>query len=198
MIDPMNAAAFDSLQFVRILRDKGSFTTEQAESIADAMASTLHDDLATKADLQANATSLEGKMDGVEQRLEGKISGVEQRLEAKISGVEQRLEGKIRESQLRLESKIAETKSDIVKWMFGTIGFQTLVMIGAIITLRAQRCDQAVKLLAVARLAFDVGDQAFCRQMGEDALVPDLDDVDIVGIELFHHLEQRAGAVLQR
>ncbi len=37
----MNAASFDSLQFVRILRDKGRFTTEQAERIADAMASTL-------------------------------------------------------------------------------------------------------------------------------------------------------------
>ncbi len=87
----MNAASFDSLQFVRILRDKGSFTTEQAESIADAMASTLHDDLTTKGDL--------------------------------------------REHELRLESKIAETKTDILKWMFGTTGFQTIVIIGAVAAL---------------------------------------------------------------
>ncbi len=43
--------------------------------------------------------------------------------------------GDLRETELRLESKIAETKSDILKWMFGTIGFQTIVIIGAIAAL---------------------------------------------------------------
>ena len=80
----MTSATFDSLQFVRILRDKGKFTTEQAESIADAMAATLHDDLATKADLKA---------------------------------------------------EIADAKTEIIKWMFGTIGFQTVVIVGAAIAL---------------------------------------------------------------
>jgi hypothetical protein len=90
----MSTATFDSLQFVRILRDKGKFTTEQAESIADAMAATLHDDLATKGDM------LTLKSD--------------------------------------LKAEIAEMKTEIIKWMFGTIGLQTIIIIGAVIALVRQ------------------------------------------------------------
>src|SRR5687768_14399818 len=65
------------------------------------------------------------------------------------------------------------------------------------IAARAKRLDELLDLLAVARLALDVGDQALRRQCGEDALVVDLDDVDVVGIEFLHHLIERTGAVLQ-
>ena len=41
----------------------------------------------------------------------------------------------LREHELRLEAKIEATKAEIVKWMFGTIGFQTLLILGAVITL---------------------------------------------------------------
>lgn len=41
----------------------------------------------------------------------------------------------IRETELRLEAKIEAAKADIVKWMFGTIGFQTLIILGAVIAL---------------------------------------------------------------
>lgn len=41
----------------------------------------------------------------------------------------------LREAELRLEAKIESTKSDIVKWLFGTIGFQTLVILGAVVAL---------------------------------------------------------------
>lgn len=142
----MNAATFDSLQFVRILRDKGSFTTEQAESLADAVASTLHDDLATKGDLRGTELSLDGKIRETglnleskiretELSLESKIRETELSLEGKIRETELSLEGKIRETELRLESRMAETKADIIKWMFGTIGFQTIVIISAVIAL---------------------------------------------------------------
>lgn len=41
----------------------------------------------------------------------------------------------LREIELRLEAKIEAAKADIVKWMFGTIGFQTLIILGAVIAL---------------------------------------------------------------
>jgi hypothetical protein len=41
----------------------------------------------------------------------------------------------VREAELRLEAKIETVKSDILKWMFGTMGFQTLVLLGAIVAL---------------------------------------------------------------
>jgi hypothetical protein len=87
----MSALLFDTLRLSRTLRDKGHFTTEQAEALAEALSEAGQDDLATKADLA---------------RLEGK-----------------------------LEAKLAETKADILKWVVGAIGFQTLVILGALVSL---------------------------------------------------------------
>lgn len=41
----------------------------------------------------------------------------------------------LREAELRLEAKIEATKADIIRWMFGTVGFQTLIVLGAVIAL---------------------------------------------------------------
>ncbi|OAI23579.1 hypothetical protein A1351_19395 [Methylosinus sp. R-45379] len=45
------------------------------------------------------------------------------------------VESKIEKAELRLEAKIEATKAEIIKWLFGTIGFQTLVILGAVIAL---------------------------------------------------------------
>src|SRR5690606_21540423 len=66
------------------------------------------------------------------------------------------------------------------------------------IALGAQRGDELVELGAVSRFALDVGDESLGRKVGEDPLVKDLEDVDVVRLELLHHLEQGAGAILQR
>src|SRR5690606_12297973 len=63
---------------------------------------------------------------------------------------------------------------------------------------RTQRLDQLVQLLAIARFALDVGDEPLRRQVGEDALMIDLEDVDVVRVERVHHLQRRPGPVLQR
>ena len=34
-----------------------------------------------------------------------------------------------------LKAAIAEAKTDIIKWLFGTIGFQTVIMLGAVLAL---------------------------------------------------------------
>lgn len=35
----------------------------------------------------------------------------------------------------RVRGEIAETKAEIIKWMFGTIGVQTLIILGSVVTL---------------------------------------------------------------
>lgn len=45
------------------------------------------------------------------------------------------LKTELREHELRLEARIANAKTEIIKWMFGTIGFQTIVILGAVIAL---------------------------------------------------------------
>jgi hypothetical protein len=38
-------------------------------------------------------------------------------------------------TELRLEATLEAAKSEIIKWMFGTIGFQTVIIIGAVMAL---------------------------------------------------------------
>jgi hypothetical protein len=52
----VSALLFDTLRLSRTLRDKGHFTLEQAEALAEALGEAAHDDLATKADLPNLAT----------------------------------------------------------------------------------------------------------------------------------------------
>jgi hypothetical protein len=34
-----------------------------------------------------------------------------------------------------LKAEIADAKAEIIKWMFGTIGFQTIIVLGAVVAL---------------------------------------------------------------
>ncbi|MDP4024116.1 hypothetical protein Q8W71_15915 [Methylobacterium sp. NEAU 140] len=80
----MSTVAFDTLRFVRTLREKAKLSPEQAEGLAEAMAEALQGDLVTKADLRA---------------------------------------------------ELAETRAEIIRWVAGLIGFQTLAIIGAVVAL---------------------------------------------------------------
>jgi hypothetical protein len=102
------AVAFDTLKFVEKLEAAG-VPHAQAKATAEAFAEATSQELATKADLAL----LRADLDLVRSQLETKIDKVE----------------------LRLEAKIEATKSEIVKWQFGTIGFQTLVILGAVLAL---------------------------------------------------------------
>ncbi|MGH6842441.1 MAG: hypothetical protein ACREDV_10180 [Methylocella sp.] len=94
----MSALLFDTLRLSRTLRDKGHFTPEQAEALAEALGEAGHGDLATKADLAA-------------------------------------LRAELAEVRAELKADIAEVKADILKWVVGAIGFQTIVILGALVSL---------------------------------------------------------------
>jgi hypothetical protein len=78
-------AHFDTLQYAQALRDQAKLPQEQAEGMAMALAQTLQSELATKADLVAMETSLEGKINLLESRLESKINLLETKLESKFT-----------------------------------------------------------------------------------------------------------------
>ena len=84
----MTAVAFDTLRFVRTLREKAKLPPEQAEGLADAMAEAFQGDLVTKSDLRLEVSDL--------------------------------------------RANLAETKSEIIRWVAGLIGFQTLAILGAV------------------------------------------------------------------
>jgi len=105
----MTAVAFDTLRFVRTLREKAKMSPEQAEGLADAVAEAIQNDLATKAGIAMVRTDIEAL-----------------RLSTKAD---------LREAELRLEARIEATKGEIIKWVIGSIGFQALVIVGAVAAL---------------------------------------------------------------
>ena len=54
---------------------------------------------------------------------------------ADIKDLRVELRNDMREVEARLEIKIESLRSDVLKWIVGSIGFQTLVILGAVVTL---------------------------------------------------------------
>ena len=124
----MNAVSFDTLKFAQTLREKAKLTPEQAEGITEAFASASLEQLATKSDLK----ELASKQDVSELKAEQIL--IKQDifdLRADLRETELRLKVDIKE----LKGDIANNKSEILKWVIGAIGFQTLVILGAVLAL---------------------------------------------------------------
>ncbi|EJW11578.1 hypothetical protein A33M_2990 [Rhodovulum sp. PH10] len=133
----MTIAAFDTLKFVRALRDKAKMSPEQAEGFADAISEAIQTDIATKSDIAAvrdDIAAVRGEI-GV---VRGEIADTATDLRGEIASTAADLRSEIRQCELRLEAKIEATKAELLKWMFGTIGFQTLIILGAVIALARQ------------------------------------------------------------
>lgn len=93
---------------------------EQAEGFADAIAEAIQSDLSTKADVAAARDDMQDHVADLRREIKESTTT---------------LRSEIKETELRLEAEIEATKADLVKWMFGTIGFQTRVILGAVMTL---------------------------------------------------------------
>ncbi len=114
------SATFDTLRLARTLRDKAHFSSEQAEGMADALSEAMQGGLATKVDLSSVQNVLTTEVQTVRTELKGDI---------------QTVRAELREVELRLEAKIEASKSDLIKWVVGMIGFQTIVLLGAALAL---------------------------------------------------------------
>lgn len=101
---------FDSHSFVKRLTAAG-MPEPQAEALADEHTRWFNDGLATKADLTPLAKTIE-------------LKDLELRMSSRMDNIE-----------LRIDARVEAAKSDILKWMFGAIGFQTLVLVGAVLAL---------------------------------------------------------------
>lgn len=105
----MTAVAFDTLRFARALREKAKLSPEQAEGLADAMVEVLDGNLATKADIR---------------EVRGDIEALRIQTRADIDAL-----------KLTTKADTGALRSEMIKWMFGTVGLQTIVSLGAVITL---------------------------------------------------------------
>lgn len=122
----MAVVAFDTLEMVKELKAAG-FSEPQAEAVTRLVRRS-HDvdlsDLATKVDLTGTRTALGSDIAATRTALESDIAATRAALESDIAA-----------TRAEMKVALAETKAEIIKWMFGTIGFQTLIILGAVIAL---------------------------------------------------------------
>ncbi|TXM76453.1 DUF1640 domain-containing protein [Methylobacterium sp. WL103] len=145
----MNAVAFDTLQFARSLREKAHLTPEQAEGMPDAMSEVFASGIPTKGDIvdvrhDIEALRIVTKADIEALRAATKIDIEAFRVETKadfvvirhdIDALRTSTKSDIEALRLSTRADIATAKSDIIKSMFGMIGFQTVAILGAFVAL---------------------------------------------------------------
>lgn len=76
--------------------------------------------LATKVDLEKVRTDLSAEIGKVRSDLSAEIAKLRNELSVEIG---------------QLRTSVADMKGELAKWMFGAMGFQTLVIIGAVLAL---------------------------------------------------------------
>jgi hypothetical protein len=119
----MSGLVFDTLAYARRLEVAG-FSRQQAETLAEEQAKLLDERLATKSDLAVTSADLRAD-----------IAATKTELKADIEALRLATNASIREAELRLEGQVEAVKADILKWMVGTIGIQTVVIVGAVTAL---------------------------------------------------------------
>ena len=112
----MATLVVDTLRLARGLEAAG-FPPGQAQGAAGAIAEAITEAVATRSDLRE-----------LELRLNARIE--ELRLELVKTRLE--LEKQMETNRLGLEAKLAETKADLLRWMFGAVGLQTLTLLGGV------------------------------------------------------------------
>jgi len=115
----LNYTVFDTHAFVKRLTAAG-MPEAQAEVLADERVRLIDERLATKEDIA---------------KLQAATTQDIAKLQAATTADIAKLQADLREVELKLDAKIESVKSEIVRWMFGTIGFQTIVVVGAVVAL---------------------------------------------------------------
>ncbi len=130
----MSVALFNTHAFVKRLTAAG-MPEIQAEILADENVRLIDERLATKADLANHATKADiGLLKTDIETLKADVGALKADL-ANTATKAELAEIKAALANTATRAELAEVKADILKWMFGTIGFQTVVILGAVVLL---------------------------------------------------------------
>jgi hypothetical protein len=119
MLDSMSLVSLDTLAIARKLQAAG-FSDVQADAVTGVIRDARESDL----------TTLVTKSD-----LSAEIALVRSDLKAGLALVRSDLTAEITLVRSDLRTEIADTRYEILKWVLSAIGFQTIVVVGAIVAL---------------------------------------------------------------
>ncbi len=140
----MTVLALDTHEVVKELLAAG-FTNVQAEAVTRVVRRAQDVDLsnlATKGDLAAVRTDLQAEIASVRTDLHAAIASVRTDLHAEIASVRTELQlglaaakADLAATKASFERSLADTKTELLKWIIGAIGVQTVLILGAVVTL---------------------------------------------------------------
>jgi hypothetical protein len=124
----LSIAAFDTHAFVKRLTSVG-MPEPQAEALADEQVRLIDDRVATKEDV-ANLQAEIAKLQLVTQ---ADIAKLQSATQADIAKLQAATQADIAKTATKTE--LVDAKFDIIKWTCGMVGFQTVIILGAVIAL---------------------------------------------------------------
>src|ERR1700723_3133080 len=107
----------------------------QAEVLADEQVRLIDDRLATKEDIAKLQAATKEDIAKLQAATTMDIARGHEATKEDIAKLQAATKTDLREMELKIDAKIESVKSEIVRWMFGTIGFQTIVVVGAVVAL---------------------------------------------------------------
>jgi gas vesicle protein len=105
----MTVLLLDTLRLSRTLRDKGNFTSEQAEALAEALSEASQGDLASKADL----APVRSEIGDLKTELKTEIGDVRSDLKTAIVELKTGLKAEIAELRTELKDEIAGSRAEV-------------------------------------------------------------------------------------
>ncbi len=108
---------FDSLAYAKSMESVG-FTRQQAEKMAEEQAKLIDERLATKEDIEFINANMQAAIE---------------RTNANIEALRISTKADIETTRAVIETTAERTKAEILKWMFGTVAGQTVILLGAMI-----------------------------------------------------------------
>ena len=109
--------AFDTLKLADRVEAAG-MPVQQAKGVAAALAETVTADLVTREYLDLRLGELRSEITGLGARIDG--------VETRIDGINTRMGG------MATKTELAEAKAELLRWIIGAIGFQTVIIIGGV------------------------------------------------------------------
>lgn len=124
-------AVIDTLKLARALRDKGGFTQDAAEATAEALDDAFGEAAATKRDITDLGTSLGTEITDLRTSLRTDLAALGTSLRTDIVALEHRVD----QLAADLRKEIADKGIELLKWVIGIVGFQTVAILGGVAAL---------------------------------------------------------------
>lgn len=129
----MSVVAFDTHKFVKRLQEAG-FSEAQAEAVTFAVQEAASIDLtalATKQDIADLQRATKQNIVDLQQATKQDIADLQRATKQDASD----LRRDAKQDVIELRRDLAETKVEILKWLIGLIGFQTIAVLGGVAAL---------------------------------------------------------------